>query len=632
MLNVLLNGIPVGIEPDDVKDIKERLYYSKELSGYLTEISGSIKFRGDEYHILKELRDSSPCGVVTIEIFQDGEPDIIARAFVSDMVWYPNECACEVSMIDDGFLSRIDNNRTKKCDMNSSKSKDGTVITTTTTNSFVFPNETDTGNYASRHGLFIYDAFDFLVKFMTDGNMSFASDFFDRYTYSFSERPQAYAGICTGLAIRDGSEDYPYISFDEFYTDMVKAYNLAFSVESEVDGGLVLRIEPKSYFKQSQGVVSFDDIGQLEQAIEAHSFVAAVRFGSSQVSGAYDYLQNIRFIGVQDEEYHLAAECTLTNKLDLKFTKMITDTNIIQDVLPSGTSNSEYDEEVFLVAFDNTPKALLTQKPSSGTDYYYNETFTNREIALRWFDQIPESIYLFLGSGNDGMMAALTTQEQYNGTLGLFLDCDDDSVAPNHDVNGNYAVGAASVVGWVSLITGGTTTLTGNGGVYTAPSNNAYSFTVTLNVIGGGILFYNAGYVRTDSSDNFISYTQTPHGQGQFIFGTHTFTTTLYLDAGDKVMFMFPPSSDVTLQAGATFSVGDPLGGAWVTYDSNDNYLLSSNFDFDVSKNDWRDIKQGPYNFIPCSHIDGQFNGWIDEFERDRLTGHSTIKLLSKNG
>lgn len=638
MLKVQINGIEAVEEPTGVKELSERLYYSVELGGYLSEVSGTVSFFGEDYDRLKELRDTDICGAVGL-VIEDTDvlvPVFNGKMFLTDMEWFPDEHRVDAEVLDDGYLSKIDGAREIEAQVNVGISKNGVAITSLALSGLTFWNELRTLNYPNHSGMRVGDALEFLVDFMTDGEVGFVSDFFDTNT-----EPQYYDMIVNGKEVRNGGGVYPRISFDSLFRDLQRIYNLAFALE-RTEAGIRMRIEPKSYFYKEVSSIEFPDAHNPKQTIKSGSFYANVSFGSSKTSDIFTYYPNIPFSGTYQENYHLGGECNINTKLGLQLTTLVTDPNVIQDVLPSGTSNDNYDDDTFLVRFAdlNNSHDAMTASPAGGGFYYYNEPYSNYRVSQRWFDQVPESIFSFLGGGNDASFATQSVSPYLYDNITAnadFLLCDDDTNPPNHDAGGNYQTGALSVFVPIDVydFNSSSITLTGNGGYYTAPANGMYNVTARF-YIESGIWFQPAGLLRVNSSNVALEWPWddlNPDGTifygpaigGFWVEHNHTF----FMETGDYVTFGFGNSTGISV-SDATFKVLDPLGGEWQTNNARDVRLIETAFNYDIPQDDWNDIKDDPFKTFRASYNSGSVNGWISEMSRNRLTGEGSVRLQSK--
>jgi hypothetical protein len=632
MLRVTLDGNTVVAEPIGVTEISEHLYYSYDLSTYLLEINGTITFIGSEYDYLRNKWLASVCDDAVINIKDLDSPDgIDFTGFIklSDVVWWPDKkwAVCEIQ--DDSITSLVVNNRSIECSLSVGKTKNGIAYTVTSQTDIEIFSPTTANSVTSRAGIRIFDALSSIITFVSDGSIGFVSDYFD---YNTNSEPHVYSVIMTGLSIRTGGSNEPVISFVDLFGDLNKLHNLAMSFEN---GNI--RIEDKDYFKKDSTTVSFDNVRDLSQELDTNTLYARVKFGSSEDSTQTNYLQDIRFNGTREEEYHLGGQCNIDTYLDLKLSALIPDTNIIQDVLPSagsmgGTDNADYDDSVFILNLNVANQSQVTAKPGSVTDFYFNDYFSNRNVAIRWFGQIPQTIYNFLGSGNDGCLINQSFNYFPTSSLNGFQP-DQSSPLPWNDVNANFSIASSVYFPFVPYDqfdpTGGTLyNQVMDIGIYTAPNNAVYSFEIDVitnsnnwfiakmisNTLGGG----GGGYYLPLG---------VPIGGGLFrITGGATF----YLNAGEYVgARTIGAMGDV--YTGSTFRCFDPLGGAWQTYDSSNVFQIKNNFEFPISLSDWKAIKSNPFDRIPVSYLSGSTNVWLQDIER-KLTGGAQLEMLGKNG
>lgn len=631
LIEVYLDGTLVN-EPIDLTKVDEHLYYSEDLSAYLTEIDGSVTFTGTQYDYIREIFDSNVCGSVEIRIYDptNAEIDFDGIINVADVIYDPDRkfAICEIQ--NNNITAKIDNNKSIICNLIAGRSKNDITYTVTTTTCTIY--DPTGANTVSREGIRIFDAFTSMITFLSDGELGFVSDYFD------PSNPQGlptYSVLMSGLELRTGNGTSIDISFSDLFNDLNALHNLAMSFE---DGNI--RIEPKDYFKDQTSSVSFDNVRGLSQQLATETLYAKVSFGSAQVSSSFTYLQDIRFNGFGQEEYHLGGQCNTDTELKLQLNKIISDTNIIQDVLPStggmgGSGNDNYDDEVLIISCDSANQSVLTLKPASATDSYFNQIYTNKIVAQRWLGQIPQSIYAYLGAGNDGCYINLSSNQNAPVSYSDGLQCDQESPLPWNDVNGNYAIATK----WFSSIPqpSGSTLFTNlmTCGFYTAPSNNLYSFEldvrVEFNIPTTTPTMFLTRMVSNSSSgsrENIETFTSTYEG-GQVwrIVGGGSF----YLNAGDYVGASYiataPPLS---ILAGSTFKVSDPLGGVWQTYDASSVYSLENQLTFPINIEDWKTIKQLPFQAMAINHQTGSVDGWLKDISRNLLTGKAEITLLGK--
>jgi hypothetical protein len=628
MLNVYLDGNLVN-EPIGLNDVTEHLYYATSLSSYVLEVDGSVTFTGSEYTYLRDKFDENVCYEATIRIFDDetNEIDFDGLIKVADIEFIPDKLYAICEIQNNNITAKVENNRSIECVLNVGKSKNSIDYTVTTQTDITIYDPTG-ANTVTREGIRIYDAFESILNFISDGELGFESDYFDP---NVSTNEQAFSVLMNGNELRDGTNFAPTISFADLFDDLNSLENLAMAY---ADGKI--RIEDKDYFKQDTSTVTFENVKDLAQNLATESLYARVRFGSSSTLDSFDYLQDIRFAAMAQESYHLGGQCNTDTELDLRTVTIITDANIIQDVIPAGimggNANSEYDENVLIIHCDSNNNAVLTPKPASATDFYYNDRFTNRRVALRWLGQVPQSIYAFLGGQLNQCYINQVGNDYPTSSLFGFAPTQ-ESPLPWNDANGNYAV---QNVYFPTIAQDGY--LEGGGllynqqmdiGIYTAPANGVYSFEFN---------------VRSDASTIFIHkmYSDTVGGaadgyafQGEYIGGDIWQTiggATFYLDAGEYVgVRAFGTGGADVYYASSTFQAFDPNGGAWQTYNAAEVYQIENKMRYPIPVNDWKTVKLLPFQSILLTYQTGQTNGWLKDITRNLKTGMAEVVLLGRN-
>ena len=638
MLETYLDGNLVN-EPIGLDEVSEHLYYSEDLSAYILEVDGNVTFTGDEYDYIRQAFDANICGLIDIRIIdtENTEIDFEGIINVADVRFIPSRkfAVCEIQ--NNNITAKIENNKSILCNLTAGKTKNDDTYSVTQQTITVYD---PTGvNTVTRDGIRIFDAFSSIITFITDGELGFVSDYFD---YTTNTDPQVYSVLMTGSELRTGNGNSPTISFYDLFSDMNSLENLAIGFESDTNQ---IRIEDKNYFKQNTSSVSFENVNELSQYLATETLYAKVTFGSAKTLGSFDYLQEIRFNGMQPEEYHLGGQCNTDTELKLSMNSIVTDSNAIQDTLPSsggmgGNNNDDFDDDVMIIHCNASNEVVLTQKPASGTDFYFNDRFVNRNVALRWLGQIPQSIYAFLGAGNDGCYIndstgqnSITTFIGYSGAQ--------ESPLPWNDVNGNYQVATRwfPYFGYTNqyvIDSVGTPTPGGllfnnsmSLGIYTAPANGVYSFEVDVISPLAETGFF--GKMEANSSSagwGCIFIDREDIGGGLFRYNGGA---TFYLNAGEYVGFSINGGL-YEYNAGSTFKVFDPLGGAWQTYNASDVYNIENQLEYPINVEDWKAIKERPFEAFNITYNGGQTNGWLKDISRDLKTGKSEITLLGRNG
>ena len=614
--------------------LQERFYLSDVIGGYLLEVTGSVEWGGGAYQYLRGLFLSGICQTVNVRITDscaDGNDKKIfdGSIFISDVEFDLNRCVAVVEFVDNSFISKIDNNKSIKCFLGVNRSKNDVDITafSNETTSIILRSKTNVNDITTGTAYRIFDAFTFLIAFMTDGTVNFVSDYFDPAGTGLDDTAK-YTVLINGQEIRTGAaNNLAYISYEDFYNDINKIFNIAFSVENTI-GTPTVRIEPKSYYKQASIANYFENPTELKQRINKEQLYAKVKFGSAQVATVFTYLPNVVFDGFEQEEFHLLGECNSQAILDLQLSELITDTNIIQDVLPTGTANTSYDNNNFLIVLDSTNTNESYLKIGSTTDYYYNKPINNYATSVYWFGGIPNSIAQFIGNTGDLFMASFVSTTQtvaLNAQVVILFP--DDSTPPNNDVNGNYNPAT---------------------GRYTAPADGFYAFNLYQIIQAGRnyttlIERYNSANVLQETIsggffiapfiDGLTNVNLNPSPTNNDIFNLD-YTFGFNMTSGDYVQIKACPyfSTGVNILPGTFWKCIYAVSGGGIVqdYSATDMDLVQNDFTQNISCDTWSSIKLNPFNTHTITYPDGIVSGWISEIQRTISTGQAEVFINSK--
>ena len=665
MLEFILDGVAVP-EPKGIRDVTHRVYYNDALKGYFEQFEGTIEFYGSEYVTLRRMFFNDGCAVVPIEV-KNGQDSYVGNLFLNDAEWMPDKSMVRFEIVDRSFLSLIDNNKNIKAYVNVPRSKNDSPITATVQSDLLFKAfdvSTNTDLPANRYGVRVYDALKTLIEFMSDGQISLISDFFLPDDDPAANRPRIPT-LITGRSIRTGEDDkFPFISFEELYTDLQRLYNLAFSIE-EVSGQMFMRIEPASYFTQAVGGLTIPNANGVEQSSVMESLYARMKFGSAKEDERIFFPSGIDppilpFIQWSEEEYHLGGQCNNDLVLDLQLDTLITDTNAIMRCLPFGGGNPQslvnppdnsYDEDVFLVLFDGNNETIVSVNPIDTDLRYYNGRINNQQVAERWGDGVPFPIFLFLGGNTNNDAKGVVTSNITATTdpvFPLFLQqwrLDNNiitayvsfiefpvSTPPNgYDPSTNLQTGAA----FTSF----------NATWYTAPLTGVYSMNARIAFDGAMESFVIAQIRPTNPiatrlvgiSDLFFA---SPDGAQQGWFNRSAEgTLTVAAAAGDEFYVIcvqggfaggavgaFPP----VFKSSSFFEVFAAGNTITQTYDIADNYLLKSSVRYPIPADWWRQFRNNWHQRIQLTYNSGQAFGYVRDIKRPIYSGDADVEIVSK--
>lgn len=661
MLNITSPDFTIVGQPDGLSELRHRIYYSNELSGYLEEFAGQLTFYGDEYTYLRRRFFADGCAVIPIVLTDGVGLQLTANLFLNDATWQIDRQAVTCEVVDDSYLSLIDNNKGIKAFVNVPRSKNDLPITAVEQTDLLFKaydvvNNLDTP--ADRYGVRVYDALRTLVEFMSDGLIGFESDFFNTDDDPAVNRPRIPT-LLTGRAIRTGADDsFVFISFEELFIDLNKLYNLAFAVERTTSGP-VLRIEPKSYFREVSTSLALPNVYSIQQTSDQSSFYSKVSYGSAKVDEYIFYPggalpPSLPFVQWSQEEYHLGGQCNKDVFLDLELKTLITDTNVIMRCLPYGASNpqslvtppdSSYDDDIFLVLFDANNETITSESALSADLRIYNGRLINSEVAQRWGDGIPYPIYLFLdGVTNNDAKGGLTANVTLDFSIAppiwiaqwandnipftvyyLMMQFPVRTPPTGYDSNTNMADGVISTMQatW-----------------YEAPNTAIYTINTELYYDGdmrGFVIVQLRGGSFVQASEPFYN----DPDNIPFVNRSARGTFTVAAAAGDRFYVVcvlagqaaYPPPAPVfppILKPDSFMEVFASGNQITQTYDPQSNYLVNSSFNYPVPSTDWQFFNSNRFGTINVTHGFGVVTGFLKEASRNLYNGSTDFVLRSR--
>lgn len=622
MLNVTLDGNLVE-EPIGLQDVSERIYYNEELAMYLNKLEGNVTFVGGGYEYLRSKFIEGICNNIVV-VIDDTECGAIYEGviFINDITWNLSKCQAETQIVSDKFIQLIDNNKGIKVQLGVNLSKNQQAITVSSAVTISVPDPTSTV-FINRIGYRVFDVFDALVRFMSDEQLTFVSDYFDPANNQLA----SYDVITVGEELRLGAGNItPLISYLDFFIDMNKLHNLAGVIE-----GNTLRIEPKSYFRTNTPSVSIDNVNEVFQELNREQFFASVKFGSAKVADGFGYLIRLSYNGFQKEQFFLQGQCNINNELDLECQTLITDTNIIQDILPvssGGSDNDEYDDDIVLIHCGMSNIPYLTERPIFG-GFYFNEYYTNMFVSQRWEGTYPFSIVQLLESVNQLVWAELTTdQTQVTSPRYAYFSPDNDNTPPFFDTGNDYQIANIQL----------TPTYSENVGYFEAPSDMVVQISVDFFLRGS------YWYTRVNHVDNAGNLQSAPiiidfnpfanSSQQYYFFNSRQVigSATFYMPAGTRLYIDVNALTDTTLFAGGQMEIYQlgSYGGVYQVVNENSSFVSRTSFDIPTDFDTWQGIKDEPFKFVNATYISGSLNGYPIDIERNIQNGNTSFNLYQR--
>ena len=205
---------------------------------------------------------------------------------------YIKICNCEfdvgqnnvtVNVIDDAYFARIKNNKEIESNIFSAISKNGVAITSPTSVQLRITSGCPSASSASAgKTVRVYDAFKYLVAFMTDDIMEFDSPVFGT--------GGDYENLCVnaGGELRDGVEkNKTTTSFSVLYQDMKKLLNLGFYIDnSGIKPKLMIDYDENIYTDSYSSIIH--NVRNIKQSIYLDRLYSKVKFGGDSIANTGD--------------------------------------------------------------------------------------------------------------------------------------------------------------------------------------------------------------------------------------------------------------------------------------------------------------------------------------------------------
>jgi len=415
MIRVLLNGVEVVNQPDGIDKLNEKFSLASIMPVFYTEITGELTFYNDEFNYLFDEFKENPCGIITAEIQQkrgdtsNWQRRFIGNIFIGDSEFNFDQRTVSCQIVDDGFLARLVNNAELSINLAWQTTKNGFPLSVTY-NDIICMRANDYTQYCNRIGVRPFDALTYMVSWVSDNTVIFESDFIENdplvNTYWLFSGKNLRSSINT---------DLPILTLSNIINDLHRMYHLyAFTYTNSL-GQTVFKFEPYEYFENQNTVTEFKNIKGIVATRNEKAFYSSINFGSfknssisSDTQGVVDDPTSTWFIPQFNEYFvgwssndkvSLTIECNNAVTLDLRNSKLITDSNLVSEVMVNGTIltgsdiDTSYDEDVFF-SQDEGAFTLIPLYPMDINDSYaiifgyFNESVRNSNILARWLSEI----------------------------------------------------------------------------------------------------------------------------------------------------------------------------------------------------------------------------------------------------
>ena len=638
MIQFLLDDVqydaPKGWEEIETS-IKRDFQYNAVLANQDTQID----FSGEAYNYLyTKLRTEGFCTRVKFEI-RISSDDLTFRTllrgnlFVSDIEFNERTCIATCKIEDNSYYAMINNNKQLATTLDSGLSKNGVAISVPLVYEVDFQNiltlaiaRADVKCYR------VYDAFEYLIKFMSDGRLQFASDYLQTTSFTSIDEGDplgfGWKGLCitTGINIRVGTtvNDFTQsqFSFDDLFNEINRRIPLVMIVENPYSEYPTIRIENRDYQYTNANIFTATDVYEVISKVDTRNIFAKISVGSSVVTDQGLFPEQIAFFGFGPEEYNVQGECNIDTTLELG-TDWATSSNVIAQCLNGA---QDYDSNLFLIETEyltsttgitwNANNIGLINPP---VPQYFNTNLANNYILSRYRGGIPGNVVKYTGVKGDGEFQATNTSSY---AVGVLTAMDFPNVIFN---NGGHYDGTnkftAPITGVYTFNLQGSVVTAGYTGLGTCVVGlYAFIYDTTMTIQSNNLIGYLAGASNTDPNETF------------------NITSQLILNDGWSVRFFAqksaPPGVTATVLSNSVLECIDNSigGGIFLLVDAADFPIYLYEMTYPMCQSEFDTIMANTVGAIEFN-MNGQAyrRGWINELTFNHQQGIATIKLISNN-
>lgn len=642
---------PVGWE-----DLRTTIRREGTFNACLVSQDVELGFIGTGYAYLHDLFLTNFCNKVDVKILANiGDEQVFTQIirgtiFSSDCKFNERTGVATVKIEDRSFYASINNNKSIKTSPFTSKSKNGEDITVCPTYEVDFYKvSNNTLARADVPCVRVYDAFRFMIDFMTDGTVGFESETFDV--------GGDWEGLCItiGAHIRTGTASkFTQFSFMELYQAVAGRIPIGLRVLNPYDNPTI-KIEVLSDLYDVTPVFDFENIYEILTSTDQNRLYSKIHLKTGAVLNdfSYPFPEDIDFFGFKDEEFFIIGDCNIDKSLDI-FCDWVCSSNVIQSIVEAPFSQ-DYDSDLFLI---NTTLSSTTAGRTTNTDflqvgaYYYNEALTNSATAIRYMGFVPNSIAsFFFEDGAYTFKAYRTTDITHTATVAP--DNDDYNPlalnAEDFDINAAYDTGlyrfTAGAIGVYRIKT--RLQLDTSGGVGTGEANfqayiRHYDSTGTLRAVGDviigstGTVIYGYRMFTPNTFLGGVPYRNVVGGSSYTFEGDRL----IIMQTGDYIVYRFSKVGafgdvDYTIQGGSSETymecTENSLGsGTFQTGDPSTYPALVHEFTYPLRREDFLTILNNNTSLVGFAMSGKSLrSAWVEELIYNEVTGNTTVKLIT---
>lgn len=596
-------------DPNGIRELNQELFYDDELKGVFNRVDGDLEFHGDGYDYIEDIiLTQGICSKIELSLIlasREYFKGLIHIVDISD--WNATREIIKTPVSDNNLSSYVFNNKNVQAYVNADKTKSGLPATAATpvTGFELFTPSTGSYDFTRDFVYRVDDVFNFIVEFVSDGNMTYSSPFFG------SGGDMENLMCASALHLSTDAEKTPYLSLYGLFTELDKIFNLSMYID--YSGELPnLVVDKTDNLYSDDNLLTLDDVKDVSISFDKEKMYAFVDIGSSQYqnyNGGTFTMPDANFLGFKEEKYYIIGQCNLDRGINL-VNDYVIDSNAIEDMLVN--QNDSFDGSIVFIESDGS-QATKYDNLSGFAGSIYNQSLNNYNKSINYLGAIPNDMVKYISNDENNSDASKNTPYSLSNAV-IIHNTENSDPGNNYDpVLGRYTCGA------------------GNGG--------SYSFTFNWTGLSySGALGFNAGSVKIQhyNSGGTLLEEQTiksfTHNIVIIDFGGAS--GSFMLDDGDYVVVYGVQG----LSANTSFSSSDFLvnyidveGGTFQTYDPDDYKVFSINCVCPLTISQFMEIRDNPTKTITLNTRNKSFVGWVKSIKRNIVTGMSNITLRSSN-
>lgn len=643
-------------------EISTKIVRNFDINALLVYQDLSLTFTGAAYdYLYSKLNDEGYCSIVELNIvyYEDCEHIINGLIFVSDIEFNERQCQAKCKIEDNSYYAKIRNNMKLFTSLYAGKSKNSVDITVPTE---YFADLTGLTNIRVDENIpciKVYDAFRYLVDFMSDGTLQFNSTAFGP------------GGAWEGLVITNGyrifnksATDQYQVSFDKLFDEINKRIPIIVFVENPLSAVPIIRIEELSYSYGSAQVQQHTDIYEIVTKTDNTLLYSKVKVGTSVTDDtATNYFpENTPFFGWLREEYNLQINCNIDRALDLNC-----DYASAFNVLWRCLYFQDYQANIFLLdTIVDTPGGYSGQIYAEDIfnigNYYMNARLNNASVLTRYIGGMPGDPAQFFGTTGDSYFKVNNTT---NITAVPTLSTSYNTITWNNEVSDpDSRFTDPKFTAYYTAIYNFKIQIAWNlpedpNWFVSSPNTDSYGkfdwyFEVrdAANNLKSRTFLYSTGNIcgiHWDDGPNYyppVGFNVQTNGASSIIDFSAVLLSTWYVQIVCINTVTNPISSPYwgslnefwgINQVSSSYWLSNDNtigGGTFIQADVNDYPIYLYKYDYPLSLSEWNTLVSNTVNKIGFN-MSGQLirNGWMKDISYNYNTGIASVQLISsKNG